>query len=75
MKMSSPYRRVISILSILVTVGVIWDSDHPSAKYISSFMDCIGENLYLVDVSCYFFGTGVLTKNDANNSSLFLFTV
>jgi len=40
-----------SLALSIVTLGIIWDTDSPSANYIADVMDCITENLYMIDVS------------------------
>ena len=35
----------------VVTVGIIWNTDRPRADYITEVLDCLGESLYLIDVS------------------------
>lgn len=34
----------------VVTVGIIWNTDSPSARYITDVLDCIGQSLYLIDL-------------------------
>lgn len=42
-------------MNFLVTVGIIWDTDSPSADYIVDTMDCMTERLYMSDVGFGFF--------------------
>ena len=43
-----------SSLYYVVTLGIIWDTDSPSSTYITDVMDCITENLYMIDVSFFY---------------------